>query len=140
MERLTSRRLIVAVLLGAAIIFLQGPPLWACEIEVKARGGRKEASGGEVVILEVHVFLTHKDCPEGIKATKFKTEGMEVLGATKWKQTALERFVRLVKVKMAQTGKDEAVFHARRTCDKEENGGYGFLKLKVSSVEIASGE
>ena len=82
-----------------------------------------------MVILSVDVFLTHRDCPEGIKATKFNAVGMKVLGATKWKEIAPEKFRRLIKARITSAEKGEGAFHARRTCDKE--GGYGVLKIKV---------
>ena len=59
-------------------------PLSACEIEFKLKGDEKSfLTTGQVVILEVVVFLTHRNCPEGINSTKFQADGMELLGATK---------------------------------------------------------
>ena len=115
---------------AVAVVILSASPLPGCEIEVKTKGEQKEVyASDDVVILSVDVFLTHRDCPEGIKATKFNAVGMKVLGATKWKEVAPERFRRLVKVKVTSAEKGEGAFHARRTCDKE--GGYGVLKIKV---------
>ena len=104
--------------------------LSACEIEVKIMGEQKEFyKSGDTLILKVTVFLTHRDCPEGIKTTKFKGEGMKLLGAKKWKQTKPELFSRLVKVKITDPENGVAILHARRSCDKE--GGYGVLKVNV---------
>ena len=104
--------------------------LSACEIEVKIKGGKKQfLTTGQIVVLEVMVFLTHKNCPEGINATKFQAEGMEMLGATKWKQVSQERFVRLVKVQITGNANEKAVLHARRSCDEE--GGHGVFKMKI---------
>ena len=78
------------------------------------------------------VFLTHHDCPEGIKATKFSGDGLKLLGATKWKEVATGTYVRLVKTKVTSAKGGAGALHARRKCDQE--GGYGFIKLNVPNA------
>lgn len=135
----SNKQLFHIMLIAAFLILIVAGISSACEIEVKIKGKQKEVyTEGEMIVLSVCVFMTHKDCPEGIEATKFKSEGIKVLGATKWKETAPLKFVRLFKVKIEKTDKGECVFHTRRTCDKDENGGYGFLRLKGPSVELAA--
>ena len=103
----------------------------ACEIEVKVVKGNKDSYAvGNVVIVAVDVFLTHNNCPEGIKATNFRSEGIKVLGAKKWKQTGPERYRRLLKAKIESAENGSAALHVRRTCDKE--GAYGVLTVNVS--------
>jgi len=93
---------------------------------------------GDVVVLTVNVFLTHRNCPEGIRRTKFEAEGMEIMGATKWRETSPGYFARLIKVKITTAESGEGALHARRTCDKE--GGYGVLRLKVPKARTAPTE
>ncbi len=115
-----------------SLLFIVGvTSLTACEIEVKVKSGQKPTyAKGDILILEIMVFLTHRDCPEGINATKYKGDGIKLLGAKKWKQISTERFTRLVKVQITGSNKKgEAVLHARRSCDKE--GGHGVFKVKV---------
>jgi hypothetical protein len=106
----------------------------ACEIHIKIKSGEKQIyQTGDEIIFEVTVFLTHHDCPEGIKATKFSGEGLNLLGATKWKEVALGTYVRLVKTKVTSTRDGAGVLHARRKCDKE--GGYGVIQLVVPAQD-----
>lgn len=124
------KRIFLAILILTLLFSIGVTSLSACEIEVKVKGKQKASyAKGDILILEVMVFLTHRDCPEGIKATKFKGDGIKLLGAKKWKQLSTERFTRLVKVKITGSKNGEAVLHARRTCDKE--GGHGVFKVKV---------
>ncbi|MBT4500449.1 MAG: hypothetical protein HOC74_22160 [Gemmatimonadetes bacterium] len=125
-------RLLGRLLVAVVGIFL-AIPAWGCEIEVKTKGAQKEVyAEGEELVLAVEVFLTHKDCPEGIKATKYQTEGLKILGATPWKETSPGRFVRFFKVSVTSAQGGEGAFHARRKCEKE--GGYGMLKLGVPAA------
>jgi hypothetical protein len=102
----------------------------ACEIFVKIKKGQKASyQAGDELIFEVTVFLTHHDCPEGIKATKFDGEGLKLLGATKWKEIELGTYVRLIKAKVTSAKDGSGALHARRKCDKE--GGYGVITLRV---------
>lgn len=121
------------ILLGTFLLVFQAAEALACEIEVKVYGEPQAVyKVGDEVILKVSVFLSHRNCPEGIEATQFKAEGLEVLGATQWTETSDNHFERLVKVKITSTEDGEASLHAKRTCSKE--GGYSFIALKVVSA------
>jgi hypothetical protein len=107
----------------------------ACEIEFTVLGEEKKESfkAGEEIIVKVDVIFTHRICPEGIENTKFKYEGIKVLGATKWKEYAKGKFSRKLKLKVLEESKTkELVLEAIRTCDKE--GGYGKVKFKKAST------
>ncbi len=104
----------------------------ACEIEFSIEGEKKEGFAvGDEIIVKVDVVFTHRVCPEGIESTKFKYEGVKVLGATKWKETAKGRFERKLKLKVLEKTDKEMILEAIRTCDKE--GGYAKLQLKRST-------
>jgi hypothetical protein len=110
------------------------PYALACEVTVKVKTGAKTSyQTGDIVVFEVTVFLTHNDCPEGIKATKFTGVGLELLGATKWKEISTGTYVRLVKAKVTAAKDGAGALHARRKCDKE--GGYGFVTLAVPASD-----
>ncbi len=103
--------------------------LRACEIEFSIEGDKKEGfTVGEEIIVKVDVIFTHRVCPEGIENTKFKYEGIKVLGATKWKETARGKYERKLKLMVLEDNGKELILEAVRTCDKE--GGYAKLKLK----------
>ena len=131
-----SRKLqIMSVLIFAGILIFSFHPTkaLACEIDVKVYGESKEIyRTGDEVVLSVEVFLTHRNCPEGIEATEFKAEGMDILSATKWTETYSNHFERLVKVRIAVNESSESIFYVKRTCSKE--GGYDYLKLNVDTV------
>jgi hypothetical protein len=105
----------------------------ACEVAIKIKGGQKPSyQVGDEIVFEVTVFLTHHDCPEGIQSTKFTGEGLELLGATKWKEVATGTYVRLIKAKVTPAKDGVGALHARRKCDKE--GGYGVITLEVPAA------
>ncbi|NQU04151.1 MAG: hypothetical protein HQ589_08395 [Syntrophaceae bacterium] len=131
-----SRKLqILPALIFAGILMFSFYPTEApaCEIDVTVHGESGEIyRTGDEVVLKVKVFLTHRNCPEGIDATEFKAEGMDVLGATKWTETSGSHFERLVKVKITASESSKSIFYAKRTCSKE--GGYNYLELNVGAV------
>lgn len=113
---------------------LAPPDATACEILIKIKSGEKPAyQTGDEIVFEVTVYLTHHDCPEGIKATQFSGEGLKLLGATKWKEVALGTYVRLVKTQVTAARDGAGALHARRKCDKE--GGYDVIQLVVPSQD-----
>lgn len=105
----------------------------ACEIEWKVIGkdkSKKEFAIGDEIVIQMTVFLTHRNCPEGIHKTKLHTDGIEILQATKWKESSTLTYERKYKVRITGSGEGNKVkISAARTCDKE--GGYGILILKT---------
>ncbi|MBN2059393.1 MAG: hypothetical protein JW882_03155 [Deltaproteobacteria bacterium] len=100
----------------------------ACEITVDYMDKTKDVyKVNDEVILKIGVFLTHRNCPEGIDATTYKAENLEVIGATNWEEKSANYFERLIKVKIIDSESGESVFHVLRTCEKE--GGYDSLKI-----------
>ena len=124
----------MTIFLPLMVGWLSTSDVLACEVHIKVKGGQKESyRTGDEVVFEVTVFLTHHDCPEGIKATKFNGEGLKLLGATKWKEIATGTYVRLVKAKVTAAKDGAGALHARRKCDEE--GGYGVVKLAVPASD-----
>jgi hypothetical protein len=132
-EEMKQRGLVVNrmwVLIGLILGLLASSDATACEVFIKIKSGEKPVyQTGDDIIFEVTVFLTHHDCPEGIKATKFSGEGVKLLGATKWKEVAQGTYVRLVKTRVVATKNGAGALHARRKCDEE--GGYGVIQISV---------
>jgi hypothetical protein len=118
-----------ALLAALILVMLYIPSALACEIEVKVQGDEKSGyQVGDTVILEIHVFLPHRNCPEGIDASKYKFEGLKALGATPWKKISAGTFERKIKVQIIEG--EKSVFHVVRTCDKE--GGYGVYTFNLA--------
>jgi hypothetical protein len=123
-----------AIALPLLLAQVTTPDAFACEIAVKVKSNPKPSyQTGDVVVFEVTVFLTHNDCPEGIKATKFTGVGLDLLGATKWKEISTGTYIRLVKATVTAAKDGAGALHARRKCDKE--GGYGVVTLAVPSSD-----
>ena len=112
-------------------LFLAGPMIAsACEISFEILDNKKEYyQEGDVLVVKVKVVFTHRHCPEGIDTTKFQYDGMKVLGATQWTETASGTYERKFKLQIEKTDKDALVFGALRTCDKD--GGAGSISFKV---------
>ena len=102
----------------------------ACDTKITVKGEpKKQYRAGDEIILKVTIYLPHKDCDVPIDDTKFKVEGLKVLGATKWKLNSPGLYERLVKVRISATENNQSVLHAQRVCKKE--GGYGAITLKT---------
>lgn len=101
---------------------------YACDFEFTTDGNKKTAKAGEEFVVNVKLTLTHRTCKVAAKDTKFKMDGMQVVGATDWKEIGTGVFTRQVKVKVADKVK-KAGFTATRTCDKE--GGFGAFSILV---------
>ncbi|MFP4527253.1 MAG: hypothetical protein ACLFQX_01780 [Candidatus Kapaibacterium sp.] len=102
----------------------------ACEIDFKVIQNKKDTySPGDVLIAKVTVIFTHRNCPEGIDATKFDSKGIEIAGATNWTEVSTGTWERKLKLKIKDDAKSKASVTGVRTCDKE--GGFGTLNLKV---------
>ncbi len=104
----------------------------ACDINFDViKGEKEEYESGDVIIMKVTVLLTHRNCPVALDETKFKYQGLKVLGATKWRAASSTTYERKLKIKIlgADDDKDKVFISATRTCDKE--GGFGSLKLEV---------
>ena len=104
--------------------------LYACNMQVKETGEEKESySPGDILILEVTVSASHRNCTMGLDDVQFKGNGIVLLGAKKWEQPSAGKNTRLIKVKIADDAKDEASLVVRRECSK--GGGQIVYKVKV---------
>ena len=56
----------------------------ACEFEFGTKGNIKNCKAGDEIIITVRLSLTHRNCKVAAKDTKFKFEGIQVVGATDW--------------------------------------------------------
>ncbi|MGQ1783966.1 MULTISPECIES: hypothetical protein [unclassified Saccharicrinis] len=105
----------------------------ACEINFKIQDDKKQAYAiGDVLIVEVEVVFTHRTCPVALKETKFKYQGVKILGATDWKQISGMKYTRKLKVQLTalkKGKKGKSQIFAVRTCDKE--GGYGNIEIET---------
>jgi hypothetical protein len=130
MKELIKSKFAIILFLGILISGFSVQESKACEIDFEIVKGEKEKyEAGDIIVLMVKVKLTHRTCPEGIKKTKFKMNGLKVVGATDWKQTSAMEFERKLKVKVIGTKDGKLIFNAVRTCDKD--GGFGSLKLEA---------
>lgn len=99
----------------------------ACHFELSSVGDKKSCKAGDEIIINVKLALTHRNCRVAAQDTKFKYDGIQVLGATEWKQETPGVFVRQVKAKVLNDSKKKIMLTATRTCDKD--GGYGVFTL-----------
>ncbi len=118
-------KILVAAL---AIFILSIVTASACEITFDIEKGKKDSyKAGDELVLKVHVTFTHRVCTQGIEATKFKYEGIEVVSATKWKEIDGSNFERKLKIKVTDPSSKTLSLNATRTCDK--TGGYGEITI-----------
>ncbi|MCP4583127.1 MAG: hypothetical protein GY839_16085 [candidate division Zixibacteria bacterium] len=121
------------------IIIISAAQAFACDIDFKILGDEKEVYdiGDEVVVLLV-VKYTDRECPEGIDATQYKTDGLKIAGATKWKETSPDTWKRKLKLIVESNEKGKPTIAAVRTCEKE--GGFGEYKCAAGQIKITSNE
>lgn len=119
--------LLIVLLIGLAFI---ANNVNACDITFKVNSGEKEVYQlGDELVVTAKVVFTHKNCPEGIEATKFNFTGTKALGATKWKEVGNGIYERKFKLTIIDEKKDRHLFNAVRTCNKD--GGVGTIKFEV---------
>ncbi|PKP18428.1 MAG: hypothetical protein CVU05_13510 [Bacteroidetes bacterium HGW-Bacteroidetes-21] len=100
----------------------------ACNIEFEVQGTSKETyKSGDEIVVKVKITLTHRVCNVAMKDTKFDTKGLDILGATDWKEVTPGVWERKVKLKAKTTSNGKLIFSVTRTCEKE--GGSGSLTL-----------
>lgn len=99
----------------------------ACQFSINAKDNPTSCKPGDEMVIQVKLTLIHRNCEVAAKETKFKYEGIQVLGATEWKQEAPNVFTRQIKVKILDDKKDQIKLTATRTCDRD--GGYGVFTL-----------
>lgn len=126
MKKMIKKKMALLFSVFALLVFASAN-LSACEIEFKILKGEKDKyNKGDQVIVKVTVILTHRNCPEGINATKFNTEGLKIEKATRWEEKSTGIFERKMMLTVTDTKKDINITGIR-TCDKE--GGFGALVL-----------
>jgi len=114
----------MALFLGASMFSVM-----ACHFEFSTEGGEKTGcKTGEEFVLTVKLVLTHRNCSVAASQTKFKTDGIQVVGAKDWVQVSPTTFTRQIKVKVLDDGKKKISLLATRTCDKD--GGNGLFTLE----------
>ncbi|MFH1052478.1 MAG: hypothetical protein V1779_16285 [bacterium] len=121
-------RKILTIIISFFLLFLFQINLDACEIHFSIIKGEKEKyTKGDELIVKITVLLTHRNCPEGIKSTKFETKGLEITETTKWKEENSTTYIRKLKLKITAEKGTEIILNAVRKCEKE--GGFGSLIL-----------
>jgi hypothetical protein len=115
------------------IIFKIGFLCMACEINFKVgeKYQKEVFAAGEEIVVELKIFLAHRECHVGIDDTKITSAGCEITGATKWTETTPDTFERKLKVKVLPGKESEMKLTCTRSCDKD--GGYGKIILKKKS-------
>ena len=133
MKNLIKSKAILIFMLGFLFVAFSTQETKACEIEFEIiKGKKKKYEVGDVIVLKIKVILTHRTCPEALSKTKFKMNGLKVVGATEWKQVSAMDYERKLKVKIVSNKDGKLIFNAIRTCDKD--GGFGSLKLEAVPI------
>ena len=106
----------------------------ACEIDFEIIKGKKDTyQVGDEIMVKVKVKLTHRSCPEALKKTKFKMNGMKVIKSTGWKQITTMEHERKLIIVITGTDSNKVTINAIRECEKD--GGFGTLKLETVPKE-----
>lgn len=116
------------------VLALLGAIAYGCDVEFEVGDKfiKEEYAGGEEIVVNLKVVLTHRRCDITIEDTKIGANGGKIIGATKWKQTKPGVYVRKLKIQIVEDGSSELKLVCQRTCHKE--GGSGQLVLKKKSV------
>jgi len=104
--------------------------VFACHFDFTTEGAKKACKADDEFVINVKLTLTHRNCAVAAAQTKFKTDGINVVSATPWKEVTPGIWTRQVKVKVQQGNKNKVTLTATRTCDRD--GGYGVFSLDKS--------
>ncbi|MCK5742681.1 MAG: hypothetical protein KAH48_10715 [Chlorobi bacterium] len=125
-----TRGLRVFLLIAGLFFALQTYSAEACEIDLEIVKGKKASyEVGDVIIVKVEVFLTHRNCPEPLNATKYNQVGLKILKNTKWKNPSANTYTQKLKIKITEAGTKKISLGAVRTCDK--TGGVGNITIQA---------
>lgn len=96
----------------------------ACLIEVKEESSTKKEryKKGEELVVVVVVKKEHRVCRVPIEETTYDPQGLKILSATDWKETAPGVWERKMKLKVTRSG-DKLSFGVHRKCSKENSEG-----------------
>lgn len=97
----------------------------ACLIEVKtdpATNKDRYKAGDEVVVV-VLVKKEHRVCHTPIEETTYEPQGLKIVSATDWKETAPGVWERKMKLKVTDASGSRLTFSVRRKCSKEDSAG-----------------
>lgn len=128
MKKVNQRIAGLAIVLIAMI--LTAASANACHISVKTLENQKKSyKVGDELVVKVTVQLTHRNCSEGIEATKFNPKDIKIVSAGKWSDAGNLVFERKLKIKITGKTNNQAILNVVRTCRRD--GGSGKLTLKV---------
>jgi hypothetical protein len=113
--------------LSLALFSLVSSMAFACDFNFRVNGNKKECHPGDIMEVTVDLSLTHRVCNVAPASTKFKIDGIKVLGASAWKQLSPTRYERTIKFQVLKDNKSKITILATRTCSKE--GGTGLFSL-----------
>ena len=99
----------------------------ACDFTFRVNGNMKECHPGDIIEVTVELSLTHRVCNVAPSQTKFKIDGIKVLGASEWKQLSPTKYERVIKMEVLKDNKKNITLMATRTCTKE--GGSGIFTM-----------
>jgi NosR/NirI family nitrous oxide reductase transcriptional regulator len=99
----------------------------ACNFSFSVNGNKKSCQPGDVIEVTVELMLTHRVCNVAASQTKFKIDGVKVIGASDWKQVSPTKYLRTVKMLVLKDSKKKITMIATRTCNKE--GGTGVFTM-----------
>ena len=127
-------KIIIKILILSFLISAGTNSLNACDISFEIIKNKKEKYEiGDTLVVNVIVILTHRICPEGIKATKFQLAGLKVIGAKEWLETSRGEYERELKLVVTGTENGKVIINGIRKCEKE--GGFGSLELKAEPIK-----
>ncbi|MBP1664753.1 MAG: hypothetical protein H6Q19_1893 [Bacteroidetes bacterium] len=115
------------LILSAFFLFFSISVVSACNFEFTTKDNKTSVKPGDEFVINVKLSLIHRNCKVAAKDTKFKFEGMEIVGATDWKQESPMVFTRQIKAKANKDNSKKIMLTATRSCEKD--GGYGVFTL-----------
>ena len=86
-------------ILSVSVFLLSIYLAYACDFEFTTKDNKTSVKPGEEFVINVKLSLTHRSCKVAAKDTKFKFEGMDIVGATDWKQETPMIYTRQIKAK-----------------------------------------
>lgn len=103
----------------------------ACEIFLEVVSEQKDTyKRGEEIIVKVKIYLAHKNCPVDIRQTYYKPTGLEILGATDWKEVSPGVWERKLKLKVIADKAGTASLNISRSCEKEGGSNTLYFNIK----------
>ncbi len=125
---------LISIFVVIALMIFSSAEVSACNIKFKVIKNKKEVyKAGDIIVVKVIVYYTHRNCLIEIDDTKFDTKGLKIVKMSDWFEICSGVWENELTLKVKGTKNGKLIINATRTCSR--SGGFGSLSLKSKPIK-----